>query len=260
MKTVENPVIASKTIGGGGSKSLTNLRFKHSFTLAEVLITLGIIGIVAAMTLPALITNYQKKVSATRLEQTYSMLSQAFLLAQKDHEDIQYWNFGGGQDATNGGNFKTATTTFTETYLLPYLKGATSLGFMTLSQAGYKKSFTALNGNSLTNGNLTLADMNYLIDLPNGVTLFLRCNNNSSVTISQIVIYADINSKAKPNMFGRDAFAFTIDATGFKFFGQEYNRTILLRDSCKKSTEWGNIRCGALIMKDGWEIKDDYPW
>lgn len=30
------------------------------FTLAEVLITLGVIGIVAAMTLPALVQNYQK--------------------------------------------------------------------------------------------------------------------------------------------------------------------------------------------------------
>lgn len=32
-----------------------------AFTLAEVLITLGIIGIVAAMTIPTLITNHQKR-------------------------------------------------------------------------------------------------------------------------------------------------------------------------------------------------------
>lgn len=34
---------------------------KRAFTLVEVLITLGIIGVVAALTLPALIENYQKK-------------------------------------------------------------------------------------------------------------------------------------------------------------------------------------------------------
>ncbi len=38
------------------------------FTLAEVLITLGIIGVIAALTLPNLIANYQKKVWATQLK------------------------------------------------------------------------------------------------------------------------------------------------------------------------------------------------
>ena len=39
---------------------------KRAFTLAEVLITLGIIGVVAALTLPALLTNIQSKVRAER--------------------------------------------------------------------------------------------------------------------------------------------------------------------------------------------------
>ena len=37
------------------------MRYKYAFTLAEVLITLGIIGVVAAMTLPALVTKYKDK-------------------------------------------------------------------------------------------------------------------------------------------------------------------------------------------------------
>ena len=41
-------------------------RRKAAFTLAEVLITLGIIGVVAALTLPALLTNIQSKVRAER--------------------------------------------------------------------------------------------------------------------------------------------------------------------------------------------------
>ena len=39
-----------------------------AFTLAEVLITLGIIGVVAAMTLPSLIANHQKQVYVTGLK------------------------------------------------------------------------------------------------------------------------------------------------------------------------------------------------
>ena len=38
------------------------------FTLAEVLITLGIIGVVAALTLPSVIQKYQKKVTVERLK------------------------------------------------------------------------------------------------------------------------------------------------------------------------------------------------
>ena len=37
------------------------MKIKNGFTLAEVLITLGIIGIVAAMTLPFVIADYKKK-------------------------------------------------------------------------------------------------------------------------------------------------------------------------------------------------------
>ena len=50
---------------------------KAAFTLAEVLITLGIIGIVAALTMPALIANYQKQVTLNGLKKAYSQLAQA---------------------------------------------------------------------------------------------------------------------------------------------------------------------------------------
>ena len=52
-----------------------NIR-RVAFTLAEVLITLGIIGIVATMTIPTLLANYQKKVTATRLKTSYSKMMQ----------------------------------------------------------------------------------------------------------------------------------------------------------------------------------------
>ena len=51
---------------------------KVAFTLAEVLITLGIIGIVAALTIPVLYSKYQQKVTETRFERVYSYLTKAF--------------------------------------------------------------------------------------------------------------------------------------------------------------------------------------
>ena len=50
---------------------------KKGFTLAVVLITLGIIGIVAALTLPALISNYRKNLVVERLKKFYTVMNQA---------------------------------------------------------------------------------------------------------------------------------------------------------------------------------------
>ena len=49
----------------------------RAFTLAEVLITLGIIGVVAAMTLPSLMNKIQKRDTAARLKKFYSAMNQA---------------------------------------------------------------------------------------------------------------------------------------------------------------------------------------
>ena len=64
----------------------------HSaFTLAEVLITLGIIGIVAAMTLPSIIEKHQKIVTANKLKKFYTVMEQAIMQDEVHNEDIKYW-------------------------------------------------------------------------------------------------------------------------------------------------------------------------
>ena len=62
---------------------------KKGFTLAEVLITLGIIGVVAAMTIPTLIQNTNSVKFASQFKKSISTLSQAALMAQAQY-DIDY--------------------------------------------------------------------------------------------------------------------------------------------------------------------------
>ena len=64
---------------------------KKGFTLAEVLITLGIIGVVAAVTIPTLIQNYRKHVVETRLEKFYSMINQAIQLSESENGERGNW-------------------------------------------------------------------------------------------------------------------------------------------------------------------------
>ncbi len=245
------------------------MKKRNAFTLAEVLITLGIIGIVAAMTMPILIEKHQKKVSAARLKQAYSMLSQAILLAQKDYGEPKYWDSGTGQLNTGTNNKQMATTNFVEKYVIPYLKGVRSHGWTSLADVGYKKAYVALNGKTIPNGNFTnLSNTGYILELNNSTFIIFSYNDyyidgtSGPTELKQAVVYFDINGRQKPNMFGRDFFVFQYNTSKgiLEPYGQGLSRTNLLKSYCTKSTEWGNIACSALIMLDGWEIKDDYPW
>lgn len=72
--------------GGGRSKFLP----EHAFTLAEVLITLGIIGVVAAMTLPSVINNTKNKQLESAFKVAYSIFSQTVLnMRQQDGEGLK---------------------------------------------------------------------------------------------------------------------------------------------------------------------------
>lgn len=67
---------------------------KSAFTLAEVLITLGIIGVVAAMTIPTLIANTNSAKFRTQFKKTISTLSQAALMSKAqygfDYSDLKH--------------------------------------------------------------------------------------------------------------------------------------------------------------------------
>ncbi|MDR1327395.1 MAG: type II secretion system GspH family protein [Heliobacteriaceae bacterium] len=83
---------------------------RKGFTLAEVLITLGIIGVVAALTMPSLIQNFKRKEVSVKLKKFHSMMSQAVLLAEIENGKTKEWDFS------------LSSSAFFEQYLKPYLK------------------------------------------------------------------------------------------------------------------------------------------
>ena len=66
----------------------SSLKRKAAFTLAEVLITLGIIGVVAAMTIPTLVAKYKEKELITKTKKAYSVIQNAVLLAKSKNDII----------------------------------------------------------------------------------------------------------------------------------------------------------------------------
>jgi len=75
---------------------------RNAFTLAEVLITLGIIGVVAAMTLPTLLNSTQAAQFRSQFKKTLSVASQAMVVtvALDDYDAAQANSTASGQDAT----------------------------------------------------------------------------------------------------------------------------------------------------------------
>lgn len=93
------------------NKNLENSQRYIAFTLAEVLITLGIIGIIASITIPTVIQKTQDYAIVSEAKKAYSILSQAYTLAVKDKGTPDTW--GLSADSTGATNIMNA--------LAPYL-------------------------------------------------------------------------------------------------------------------------------------------
>lgn len=230
---------------------------KLGFTLAEVLITLGIIGVVAALTMPVLISNHQKQVTVTRLKEAYSIVSQAVLLAQRDHGSPSTWSTHSGEIWLDK---QQVSTEFCEQYVIPYIKSPQIHGWKSVKDIGIQNGYVALNKKPIENGNLTKNVYNYVIELNNGQILYFNYNNDNKGTLGQALVYTDINGKKGPNMFGRDAFLFAYDLSKGRLMPFMYSYSADIEKRCVKDAEWDSILCANKIIKDGWQIKDDYPW
>lgn len=84
-----------------------------AFTLAEVLITIGIIGIVAAMTIPTLISKNQKRVIEAKLKEDYSIIQQ--VIKSNEGDDVDMSMLLKDEDTNS-------QKQWFETYFAPYMK------------------------------------------------------------------------------------------------------------------------------------------
>lgn len=216
-----------------------------AFTLAEVLITLGIIGIVAAMTLPTVINKYQKEATVTQLKKTYTILNQAFRQAEVENESSQYWNESSNQ----------ANVLF-EKYWKPYLKSP-KICTSENGACGYKKQapWKQINGKN-DDYCVYLNDYRLSIMLADGQFVSIVSGSGYDLNDKRMII--DLNGSKSPNTFGRDTFLFIrISGKGIMPYGYELSSNTVNND-CSKTGK--GYMCAAKIIKDNWNITDDYPW
>ena len=176
--------------------------FKHlAFTLAEVLITLGIIGIVAAMTIPTLISKYEEKSTVSKLLKLYSTLNQAYLSIQAEEGPITNWS---GYPRESDADFQQNATEYVFEQFKPYLKIARDCGYDAgcFPDGNYKR-FDGGNTISLLTGSSTKRRMVMLSD---GSTIAFTGHTKNYE--GYVWLYVDTNGLHGPNTFGVDFFEF----------------------------------------------------
>ena len=194
---------AARQLGSGATHvaHCDKLR-RAAFTLAEVLITLGIIGVVAALTLPTLIQNHQKQVYVTQLKKAYSTLNNAINKMAVD-EGVVDW-----AQTQCGYQSNAFSVESTEDNPYPYIN-------------------PACTNNLAKQMNVLKVEADYFADCPEWCVISGGTNGPAIMTADGVTYqfdcsgfgyaYVDVNGiKKGPNKVGRDVFLFGIDATDNK--------------------------------------------
>lgn len=237
-----------------------------AFTMAEVLITIGIIGIVAAMTFPALLGNYRKVVTQNKLKVTYSLISQALQMVQAEHgmafvPDEIFGSYGTAD--VNGYSWELSRDVF-EHYFAPHFdiirRFDKEEGRMKVCNAQKKGCWQ-----------LHLA---YIVTLKNGVTIgyIQQMQGKDHTTLSWFIIVNPV-VKDKNLVAGKDLFEFKVirhswdDVSSMNLMVPDYPELSRdkLKEYCISSTahpyefQSQDVFCTMLIFQNGMEIPDDYP-
>ena len=234
---------------------------RTGFTLAEVLITLGIIGVVAALTIPTLISTYKKKVVETRMAKFYSTMNQAIKLSEVDNGEIMQWDkLNKGYVTDEDGNpdySKPFAEAWYNKYLKQYLK-VSKIEVTNNSISGYLKLY-------MPDGSLVVLSANSILFFPYADDFKEKASSTNPDLMN-----------TDPEASGTKYFTFlfgpwdTVKANKYHYqkgmepYMYDWDGTVdkLKNDSalgCKKEVSNERAYCAKLIQMNGWKIPDDYP-
>lgn len=202
-------------------------KINKGFTLAEILITLGIIGVVAALTMPVLIQNHRKSEIETKLKKVYTIMNQAIMLSENENGEREDWAS------------ELNTVAGIEKYILPYLK--------------YVDSYQA--------------DSYYFINFADGSTLRKNLSTEDWFFHTKQYDKCKTSDKAGkcffPFVFMQNAaghFDRNFEPNSYGLSTANITNENLKNHSvhgCNK--EASKAYCAKLIQLNGWRIPDDYP-
>lgn len=261
---------------------------KKGFTLAEVLITLGIIGVVAALTIPTLINDFKKKAYVNQLRAGYTILNQGFklMMSVEGIEDYEQSELASAIESNGADTDVVASEQAAVDVLQKYFK---KIQVVSRADLRGKSSCADLVGKgprfwNLGNKNNCSGNYNMYFHLANGMSmsmfLFGKCGTVSA-SEDEIkshggkmlkncgMIDLDVNGEKGPNQWGRDAFRFRLTQSGYVIpmkgkddnirsgiFDQETIKNTIITNCNPNSTSSEGWGCAARIIEvDNWKME-----
>ena len=225
---------------------------KHKgFTLAEILISLGIIGVISALSLPTFITSTQNQTNAARLSSTILELSKAFgqMMLDDDADSFEETSYGSDLDNTRFANY------------INYTRVSDTLENLLSSE---NNTYETVNSNGEAEETTDQETLSYLLENGAAVQVEKSEPHNDHFWGN---IYIDVNGKTTPNRFGRDIFALTLGQDGRLYpFGSSRQNEIV---NGVANVDWSNseeplvdcnngngngLGCTARLMENGYKV------
>ncbi len=232
---------------------------KIAFTLAEVLITLGIIGVVAALTIPTLIQNHRNQVAETRLKKFYSNINQAVQLAEAEYGDKKIWWQNKMPAPTSPSitekddalvEYRNESKRVFEKYLAPYLK-ITKTEILENDDMNFNGAFIVYfpDGSAIANKTTRLGDWYFF---PANAKKCIEKYAEKGLGICMFGFQFKPNEVNKYNK-GFEPYNFAWDGT----LEGLYDNPSHSYTSCNETKQ---AYCTALIQYNGWKIPKNYPY
>ena len=256
---------------------MDDLRKRLAFTLAEVLIVLGIIGLIAEMTIPTLMADFQKQMQIVGLKKAYSEINQAVVqmaIAGGCPIDLSCNDVFNN---TSGDPFVATTKTGNE--FKKYFKLAKDCGATEETNPPPEPCFSPTTSYYFdgSGGRSFAACMFYSFTTVDGFNIMVDGNgfcvdkspDHTNYNTNQVCgsVYVDVNGFKKPNNMGRDIFEFYItNGKGPAIYprgGSElldspsdwsWSDSSGTPQLCTPSKPYGWY-CAARIMEQGWQMK-----
>lgn len=216
-----------------------------AFSLAETLITLGIIGVVSAMTLPVLMTKITDSRNSSMMRQDYSILQQMMLMA----------NDAGAIGSIVIGNNAQEMKSWFDTYFLPHIK----ITNVCYNKWGcWNKDVKTING-SKYQGNSICGVQTISFILNNGSYVCMDDFGDSRFGVklegTSIGLLVDVNGDKQPNVIGKDIFAFVFKGDKLVPGGSDMSEEEIDKNcSLTGSGAYAGTYCTAKALKQNFRL------
>ena len=216
---------------------------KAAFTLAEVLITLGVIGVVAALTIPNIIQNYKRHVAEVRLEKFYSSINQAIKMAELTYGDRALWYEDSSDYEKNKQWF--------EKYIIPYLNVVKTEEVHTHS---WRKLYYLSDGSAVSMSVNSARDYYYW---PNNAKKCIEDFNSNYWEPQGKCLFTFFYA---PNMgqYNFEPFDYAVSQQNIEYT-LKYHKNYGCYIDKVGGMYWRGY-CAKLIQYNGWKFPKDYPY